>query len=261
MPTFPARFSFPVCTLALLSLLSPAASRAEPVFTDAFDGATLEEADGCARFWTLLLPDDNRDSYARKTGGLLHLRAATKINTYASLVSPTLKDFGFFARPLTITLDDITLKADGIPESDARFKLSLTSTEERAEKAPDAISLRIRRGLLLFGYRIDGFEPATSPENLSGVSANSVVAQPLAGLPSRISLTLGPAPSAGFIRYEIHAEGNGVSFSHSGTFPLTRAQWGDLDSASLVLDARRDNKTEQPDSAAELTLGKITVTR
>ena len=252
-------------TLSAAGLLSAAtilpATGTAQVFTDSFADGDVQTVAPRGRFWTVVAPLTNPDSSAREQDGRLQLRASSWANTYASIVSPASADFGFFTQPVTVTLDDITLKAAGIPVNDARFKLSFTSTADRAEKAPDAISLRLRNGLLLFGYRIDGYNADTSPENLSGQHANAVLAEPLTGLPSKISLTLGPSPSPGFVHYEIRAEGNGVSFSRSGSFPLTLAQWGGADTAALVIDARRDNGTAAPDTYAELSLGQITVTR
>ena len=237
------------------------AAAAEPVFTDSFADGDVQTVAPRGRFWTVALPATNPDSTARERDGRLELRASSWANTYASLVSPVSADFGFFAKPVTVTLDDIALKAAGIPVNDARFKLSFTSTADRAEKAPDAISLRLRNGLLLFGYRIDGYNADTSPENLSGQRANAVLAEPLAGLPAKLTLTLGPSSTPGSVHYEIRAEGNGVVFSRSGSFPLTLAQWGGADTAALVIDARRDNGTAAPDTYAELSLGQLTVTR
>lgn len=260
MPTrfaSPARFAF----AAFLLSLAPAVSRAaEPVFLDSFDGRDVTRVASHGRFWTVVQPDSNPDSEVANRDGQLHLRAANWAHTYAGVVSPALPEFGFFARPITVSLDDLLLKADGIADSDARFKLSFAATSERAERAADAISLRIRPGLLLFGYRVDGFEPGNSPENLSGQKTKSVVAEPLAGVPTKLSLTLGPGSAPGTVRFEIRASGNGADFTRVGTFPLTPDQWG-KDAAALVIDVRRDDPATSPGTGAELSVGQITVTR
>jgi hypothetical protein len=248
-------------TCLLTTLLAVGSVHAGPVFSDPFDGTDVQKSGTVAKFWSVLLPGDNSSSFATKSKGNLVLHAANWANTYVSLASPVTGDFGFFTHPVTFALDDITLAAGGIPATDARFKLSLAATSERAEKAANAISLRIRSGLLLFGYRLNGFAPDNSPENLSGLRANSLVAEPLSGTPSKLSLTLGPADTAGFIRFEIRAEGNGIAFTRSGTFPLTREQWGGTDAAALVIDSRRDHPTELSDTFTELTVGQLTVTR
>lgn len=260
MSSHPPRISAALLLACLVSL-APSAARAETVFIDPFDDGDVRAADAQPYFWSVLQPGENRDSEASEEKGRLRLRAATGANTYVAIVSPALDTFGFFQRPVTVTLEDIALEAKGIPESDARFKLSLASTQERAEQAGDVISLRIRPGLLMFGYRIDGFDTPSPPETLSGSSVNSVVHQPLAGTPSRISLTLGPSPRAGHIRYEIRAEGNGVSFTRAGQLALTLSQWGGADAASLVIDARRDSTASLSGTHTDFSIGQITVTR
>lgn len=245
--------------LPALALLAPL--HAETVFTDTFSDGDPVKADARGRFWTVHKPEANPHSGALEANGSLVLTAADWANTYVSLASPVREDFGFFARPITVTLDDLALKAAGIPANDARCKLSFVSTPERAEKANDAVSLRLRDGLILLGYRIDGFGPDNSPENLSGQQAGSLVAEPLSGIPSKLSLTLGPSSTPGLIRFEIHAEGNGVSFSRAGSFPLTREQWGRLDASAVVVDVRRDHPAELSGTQAELAVGQLTVTR
>lgn len=245
----------------LASLALPARLSAETVLIDNFADGNVLSADTFPNFWALALPPGNPDSYASEDAGMLRLHAATWPHTYAGLVSLTMDDFGFFKRPLTVTLEDIKLEARGIPDGDARFKVSLTSSPDRAEKSDDAISIRIRKGLLLLGYRVDGFDSTTSPENLSGQRANSVLVQELDGTPTKLSLTLGPSQNPGVIRYEIRVEGAGATVNRSGLIPLTLAQWGGLDAASLVIDARRDSPTAQAGSHTDFAVGRITVTR
>lgn len=254
MPSSASRFILPA-----LALLAPLC--AEPVFTDTFSDGDPVKADARGLFWTVHKPDANPRSAAFETDGRLVLAAADWANTYVSLVSPVREEFGFFARSVTVTLDDLALKADGIPANDARCKLSFVSSPDRAEKASDAISLRLRPGLLLFGCRIDGFEPGNSPENLSGQREGSLVAEPIEGLPSKLSLTLGPSATPGHVRFEIHAEGNGVSVSRTGSFPLTKEQWGLHDAAAVVVDVRRDHPSAIPGSGAEFSVKQLTVTR
>lgn len=247
---------------AFLALALPLLSaRAENVFLDSFDDGDPALADSQPGFWTILRQDGNLDSSATEVDGALRLRAATWPNSFVSIVSQSLEDFGFFTRPVTVTIEDIALDAKGIAPAEARFKLSLASSADRAEKAEDVISLRVRPGLLLLGYRADGFDIGAAPENLSGKKANSVLVQELPAMPSRISLTLGPAQTPGFIRYEISAEGKGVSVNRSGTLALTLSEWGKSDSAALSIDARRDSTSAKAGTHTELSLGKITVTR
>ncbi len=257
-PFIPAS-ALSACAL-LIALVAHSGVRAETVFTDTFDGRDVTTAGSRTRFWTPVLPENNPDSEVRKEDGRLILRAGNWAHTYAAVVSPTESVFGFFTKPVTFTLTDLVLEADGIPLSDARFKLSVASSAERAEKAGDAISLRIRSGLLLFGYRINHFEEGNSPENLSGLTPKSLVAEPIEGLPTTLSLTLGPASIPGFIRFEIRAEGPGIAFSRVGTFALTPEQWGG-NAASVIIDVRRDHGNAQPGTYAELSVGQLTVTR
>lgn len=257
--TLPSRLRPASALLALALPLLPA--RAENVFVDAFDDGDPALADSQPGFWTVLRQDGNLDSSATEAGGLVRLRAATWPNSFVALVSQPLEDFGFFTRPVTITVEDIALEAKGIASGEARFKLSLSSKPERAEKAEDVISLRLRPGLLLLGYRKDGFDLGTAPETLSGDKSNSVLVQELPATPARLSLTLGPAQKPDHVRYEITAEGNGVSMTRSGVFPLGLAEWGRSDSASISIDARRDSNAAKAGTHTELSLGKLTVTR
>lgn len=250
-------------SLAFASFLLAAGSgvRAEPVFMDRFEDGDPRLADSQPGFWTLLQPDGNLDSAISEAGGVLKLRAATWPNTYVGVVSPALEDFGFFSRPVTITLEGLALEAKGIEPGEARFKISLSSKAERAERAEDVISLRVRPGLLLLGYRLDGFELGAAPETLAGRKGNSVLVQELSAMPSRITLTLGPAQTAGNIRYDIAAEGDGVSVRRSGTLAVSLSDWGGADAVAIGLDARRDNTTARAGTYAELTVRKITVSR
>lgn len=248
-----------IAPLTFLTL--PDRAAAETVLVDNFADGNVRHADTFPNFWTVALPAGNPDSEAVEDSGALRLSAATWPHTYAGLVSPVMQDFGFFTRPLTVTLEDIGLRARGIADGDARFKISLVSAEDRAEKADDAISLRIRSGLLLLGYRVDGFDANTSPENLSGQRANSVLVQEITSTPTKLSLTLGPSQNPGVIRYEVRAEGPGLNLTRSGLIPLTVGQWGGLDAAALVIDARRDNPAALAGSHTDFTVGKLTVTR
>lgn len=241
--------------------LAASGARAENVFVDNFDDGDPALADSQPGFWTVLRQEGNLDSSATESAGALHLSAATWPNTYVGLVSQPLEDFGFFTRPVTVTLEDIALEAKGIAPGEARFKISISSKPERAEKADDVISLRLRPGLLLLGYRKDGFDLGTAPETLSGDKTNSVLVQELPANPTRLSLTLGPAQKPGNVRYEVSAEGNGVSVTRSGVFPLSLAEWGRSDSAAISLDARRDATSAKAGTQTEFTLGKLTVTR
>lgn len=247
---------------ALLALTLPFLSaRAENVFVDSFDDGDPALADSQPGFWTVLRQDGNLDSSVIESSGNLRLRAATWPNTYIGLVSQPLEDFGFFTRPVTITVEDLVLEPKGIAPGEARFKLSLASKPERAEKAEDVISLRLRPGLLLLGYRKDGFDLGAGPETLSGDKSNSVLVQELPATPARITLTLGPAQKPDHVRYEISAEGNGVSLTRSGVFPLSLAEWGRSDSAAISIDARRDATSAKAGTQTEVSLGKVTVTR
>lgn len=248
--------------LAALSLACVApAARAANVFLDRFDDGDPRLADSQPGFWTLFQPDANLDSSITEAGGALRLRAATWPNTYVGVASPVLEDFGFFTRPVTITLEGLALEVAGIEPGEARFKLTLASKTERAERAEDAISLRVRPGLLLLGYRVDGFELGASPETLSGRKGNSVLVQELSAMPSRITLTLGPAQTAGNVRYDIAVEGEGLSVRRSGTLAVGLADWGGTDAASLGIDARRDATVARAGTYSELTVRKITVAR
>lgn len=247
---------------ALLALALPlVAARAETVFVDSFDDGDPALADSQPGFWSVLRQEGNLDSSATESGGDLHLRAATWPNTYVGLVSQPLEDFGFFTRPITVTVEDLVLEPKGIPSGEARFKLSLSSKSDRAEKAEDVISLRLRPGLLLLGYRKDGFDLGAAPETLSGDRNNSVLVQELSAAPTRLSLTLGPAQKPDHVRYEISVEGKGLSVTRSGVFPLSLADWGRSDSAAISLDARRDSTSAKAGTHTELSLGKLTVTR
>lgn len=256
----PRLHRLPVGALAALCLALPAAPAAT-VFLDRFDDGDPRLADSRPDFWTVLQPDANLDSSVTEHEGALRLRAATWANTYVGLVSPALEDFGFFARPVTVALEGLSLEAKGIDPGEARFKFSLSAQSERAERAEDVISLRLRPGLLLLGYRLNGFELGAAPETLSGRRANSVLVQELSALPSRITLTLGPAQTPGHVRYDLAAEGEGVSVRRSGTLAVSLADWGGADAAALAIDTRRDSTTAGAGTYAELTVRRVTVSR
>ena len=250
-----------VATLVAL-LLPGLASASENIFSDSFDGNDVRDAGAIPGFWTVIQSPDDQKSEASKRKGRLQLLAADQAYASVSVISQKTDKFGFFARPITITLDDIQLEAKGIPEGEARFKLSVASAQVAAEKAENVISIRIRSGLLLLGYRIDGFNLLSPPETLSGQRINPVAAIPLKGVPTKVSLTLGPAPKDGFIRYEIFVlEDGNPAVTRSGSIPLTIGQWGGSDDASIVIAARRDSATSLTETQTEFSVGQITVTR
>jgi hypothetical protein len=248
--------------IALLSAaLAGSLARAETVFIDTFANNDVRSADSQRNFWTVIQPPDNTHSQASEKNGRLSLLASTRSYTSVSLAGAKTAAFGFFTRPLTITVDDIQLEAQALPENEARFRISLASATTTGELADNVITLRVRSGLLLMGYRSDGFELSSPPETLAGQRVNSVAVMPLKGVPTRISLTLGPAQREGFVRYEITAIDNGETLRSNGVIPLTLQQWGGEDAASLVLDARRDSDATIPDSHAKFSAGQVSVTR
>jgi hypothetical protein len=247
--------------VALVALLASSVASAEVVFSDTFDGRDIRRAGAIPNFWSVISSPDEQTSVASKDQGKLHLLATNQAYANVALVSPVLDKLGFFSRPVTIALDDVKLESQGIPEGEARFKISLASSPTTAEKAGSVISIRIRSGLLLMGYRMDGFNLSSPPETLAGDHVNSVAVMPLKGVPTKLSLTLGPSPREGFIRYEIVALNDGLPVSRSGTIPLTISQWGGVNSAALIIDARRDSETSLPDSQTNLSVGEITATR
>ena len=247
--------------VGLAALLFPGVVSAEVIFSDTFEGSDIRHAGTVPNFWTVTQSPDSSKSGASKEKGRLLLLAANRPYAYVSLASPKMEKFGFFSHPLTITLDEIQLEAKGIPEGEARFKVSVASAQTTAEQAEDVISLRIRSGLLLMGYRIDGFNLSSPPETLAGEHVNSVAVIPLKGVPKKVSLTLGPSPRDGFVKYEIIVLDDGIPVSRSGSIPLTIVQWGGNDEASLIIDARRDSDSSLPGTQTEFSLGQITVAR
>jgi len=261
MFTRSSRFSSKCLTALLPAWLLVCTAGAAVVFSDDFAAGNLRSAGSLPDFWTVLQPPDNLESGATKKDGRLHLVAANHAFTSVALASPRTETFGFFARPLTVTLDDILLGFKNLPENEARFRISLSSARTTAELSGAVITLRVRSGLLLMGYRVDGYKLSSPPETLSGQGVNSVVVMPLKGVPSKISLTLGPGVRDGVVRYEITVVDHGVRAENDGVIPLAIAQWGGADAAALIVDARRDSASAAPDSFAELSVGRITVTR
>lgn len=245
----------------LVAFLSPSLASADSVFTNTFEKSDPRIADGVLNFWTLQQYPDVQNTEVFTENNRLNLVAANQPFARVSLVSPTMEKFGFFARPITVTLYNIQLEAKGVPENEARFKLSLASSPVTAEQAQVVISLRVRPGLLLFGYRTEGFSMKEPPETLSGKQTKSVAAIPVKGVPTKIALTLGPSSREGFVRYEIYALSDGIPVTGSGNIPLTKTQWGGSDAASLIVDVRRDSQTDIYGSHAKLSVEEITVTR
>lgn len=243
-----------------LACCAPAAW-AQPVFSDSFEDGDPRLADSQPEFWSIVQQDGNLDSHATEQGGVLRLRAATWANSHIALISQPLEDFGFFTKTVTVTLEGIALEAKGIAANEARFELSVAATPDRSEKAADVISLRLRPGLLLFGYRVDGFDLGSGPETLAGQHVNSIILQEIPAMPTKLSLTLGPAQRPGHVRFEIAAEGNGVSVLRTGVLALSLANWGNNDSASISIQARRDSGAAGAGTYTELSVGKITVSR
>jgi hypothetical protein len=235
--------------------------RSETVFADSFDDGDVRYADSMRDYWAIFQPDHGQGSGAWEDKGRLHLEAMSWPYMWVSMASPVMENFGFFSRPVTVTLDDIQLRAQGISPSLARFKLSLASTRGPAERASNVISLRVRPGLLLLGYRTEGFMMDAPPETLAGQKINSVLPITLKDTPTKLSLTLGPSNRDGHIRYEIVVVDDGLPITRSGTIPLTIAQWGNVDSSAIIIDARRDSENSQAGSGTHFSAGQITVTR
>jgi hypothetical protein len=241
--------------------LSPCIASADSDFSNTFEKSDVRIADSVPNFWTVLQFPDVQNAEAFTENGRLNLVAANQPFARLSMVSPAIKKFGFFAKPVTVTLHNVKLEAKGMPENEARFKVSLASSPVAAEQAPTVISMRIRSGLLLLGYRIEGFNMKDPVETLSGQKANPVAAIPLKGVPTKVSLTLGPSARDGFIRYEVSALVDGLPVNGAGSIPLTMKQWGGSDTSSLIVDVRRDNATSSYGSEAKLSIEEITATR
>lgn len=258
----PTRYLSPKFVMVgIVAVLCSCIASADSAFSNTFEKSDPRIADGVLNFWTIQQYPDVQNTEAFTENNRLYLVASNQPFARVSLVSPTMEKFGFFARPVTVTLYNIQLEAKGVPEGEARFKVSLASSPVTAEQAQVVISLRVRAGLLLFGYRTEGFSMKEPPETLSGKQTKSVAAIPVKGVPAKIALTLGPSSREGFVRYEIYALGDGAPVTGSGSIPLTKAQWGGSDAASVIVDVRRDSQTDIYGSQAKLSLEEITVTR
>lgn len=260
-PSSPPRSYGKVVLFSLSSLLLSVAQGAEPVLLEKFEGATMRSIGLPPDYWAVQHLPEGHLNTAQQGRGRLQIFAEDRAYAHVSLSSPKTRQFGFFFKPLTITLDDIQLRAEGIPEGEARFKLSLAASRTTAELAPSVICLRVRSGLLLMGYRVDGFNLASPPETLAGDRVNSVAVMPLKGVPTQVSLTLGPSTRDGLVRYEITARDDGELVTRSGNLALSLSQWGDADESSIIIDVRRDSATAQPGTHAEFSTGQIMVTR
>lgn len=259
--TPPPRSVGKAAALSLASMLLATTLAAQPVLVEKFEGTAMRPIDAAGGYWSVKSsPRDSLNS-ALQGKGRLQILAEDHAYAHVSLTSPKTDKFGFFARPITVTLEDIHLRAAGIPEGEARFKLSLASARTTAELAPSVVCLRVRSGLLLMGYRADGFNLASPPETLAGDRINSVAVMPLKGVPSKVELTLGPASRDGYIRYEIVARDDDTLVTRSGTIALTLDQWGGANEAALVLDVRRDSESSLPGTYTEFSAGQLTLSR
>lgn len=229
------------------------------VFSDSFDNASVLDSSAIPAFWMQEIASDPNASFIEEGDWQLRMRAANWQNTCAAILGPVSEDFGFFRRAVTISLNQIALRAEGIPENDARFRVSIVNSRRRAEQASAAITLRYRQGLLLMGYHVaDGGRKGPS-ENQSGGKPNSTVFAELDGAPANISLTLGPANGSS-IPFRLFAQGEGVNLYRVGQIELPLAEWGGKDEAAIVIEARRDSPGAAG-SFAELHLGSVTATR
>lgn len=260
IPSFaslPRVAAFPLLLAALHA--SPARAADTVVFTDSFDNATVANSSAVPGFWLSEVTADPNASFIEEGDWQLRMRAANWQNTCAALLGPVSQDFGFFNRAVTISLNQIALRAEGIPEKDGRFRLSIVNARRRAEQASAAITIRYRPGLLLMGYHVaDGGKKGPS-ESQSGGKPTATVFAELEGAPANLSLTLGPANGSS-IPYRLFAQGQGLNLYRVGTIELSLEDWGGKDEAALVIEARRDSPGGAG-SFAELQLGSVTVTR
>lgn len=246
-------------TLAFLAPLSLLAAP-EVIIDDTFDDGDPTGHASAPGLWRL--QTITGDNGVFENSGALTLFATSQAYTFAGLNTALDTRLNFFARPLTIAVEDMVLDSKGIPDNEAVFRVSLNSTELRQNMSPQSLSVRFMPGAAMLGFKTGPIDKLAA-EDVTGTRRGSVCFLRFDGSATGFRLSLDPHAQPGSITYTltVFTNGNQPSITRSGVMDLRAVDWAASDgSSALVLEARRNHAAAKPDTYMSATIGRLTVT-
>lgn len=247
--------------LRSLALLAPLSLLAAPeiVLEDSFDNGGPTGSASAPGLWRL--QTITGDNGVFENGGALTLFATTQAYTFAGLNTALDPRLNFFARPLTITVEDLALESKGIPENEAVFRLSLNSTELRQNMSPQSLSIRFVPGAAMLGFKTGPVDKLAA-EDVRGTERGAACLVRFDGRATGFSLNLDPRKEPGAIVYTlvIRATGPEPVITRTGVLALRAADWNADGRSALVLEARRNHRASIPETYMSASIGRIVVT-
>lgn len=245
----------------LLALLAPALAAASPeiVLDDPFDDGNPAGNPAAPGLWKLQAMTGDNGVF--ENGGALTLFATTQAYTFAGLNTALDQRLNFFARPLTIAVEDMALEGKGIPDNEAVFRVSLNSTELRQNMSPQSLSVRFVPGGVFLGFKTGPIDKLAA-EDVTGVQRGSVCVIRHDGRATGFTLSLDPRVAPGSVAYTLTVRTTGAqpAITRTGLMPLKAADWNADGRSALVLEARRNHAAVTPDTYMSATLGRLKVT-
>lgn len=244
-----------------LALLAPFLGSASPrpIIDDSFDDGNPTGHAAAPGLWKL--QTITGDNGVFENGGALTLFATSQAYTFAGLNTALDERLNFFARPITITVEDMVLDAKGIPDNEAVFRVSLNSSELRQNMSPQSLSIRFVPGAAMLGYKTGPVDKLAA-EDVTGTQRGAVCFIRFDGRATGFRLALDPLANPGSIGYTLTVltDGSQRSITRSGTMGLRAADWDGDGRSALVLEARRNHGVAKTDTYMSATLGRLTVT-
>lgn len=244
-----------------LLLLAPLFAVAAPqtIIDDSFDDGNPTGHAAAPGLWTLQAITGDNGVF--ENSGALTLFATTGAYTFAGLNTVLDERLNFFARPLTLTVEDMVLESKGIPDNEAVFRVSLNSTELRQNMSPQSLSIRFVPGAAMLGFKTGPIDKLAA-EDVSGTQRGAAAFARFDGRATGFRLSLDPHARPGSISYTLTVltDGSQPKVTRTGVLDLRAADWAGGGASALVLEARRNHGAAKPDTYMSASLGRLTVT-
>ena len=248
-------------TLLPLALLAPLLVVAAPrtIIDDTFDDGNPSGHAAAPGLWKLQAITGDNGVF--ENNGSLTLFATNASYTFAGLNTALDERLNFFARPITITVEDMVLDSKGIPDNEAVFRVSLNSSELRQNMAAQSLSIRFVPGAAMLGFKTGPVDKLAA-EDVSGSQRGATAFARFDGRATGFRLSLDPHAKPGSITYTLTIRTSGAQgeITRSGVTDLRAGDWATGGPSALVLEARRNHAAAIPDTYMSASLGRLTVT-
>ncbi|MCU0792877.1 MAG: hypothetical protein MUE42_08520 [Opitutaceae bacterium] len=249
-----------ILALACLLLATPVLrAQSSVIIDDSFDDGDPSGSVSSPGLWKLQAVTGDNGVF--ENNGTLTLFATTNPFTFAGINTSLDSALNFFARPLTLAVEEMILDHKGIPDHEAVFRLSLNSTEKRQNMSPQSLSIRFVPGAFMMGFKTGPIDKLAA-EDVRGAERGAACFARFEGRATAFRLSLDPHAQPGSISYTLTVRTNGPEpvITRQGTLDLRASDWNADGRSALVMEARRNHGSTLPDTYMSATLGRLTVT-